>query len=91
MMARARILVSGRVQGVAFRAAAQAEAYRLGIGGWVRNCDDGDVEALAEGEKERVEHFIAFCRHGPRFARVSEVTVRFEEVRGELSTFDIRG
>jgi len=91
MKARARILVSGRVQGVAFRAAAQGEAYRLGVVGWVRNCEDGDVEALAEGEREQVEAFIAFCRRGPRFARVSEVKVYWEQVRGEGAVFDIRG
>ncbi|HTT70446.1 MAG TPA: acylphosphatase [Anaeromyxobacteraceae bacterium] len=91
MKARARIIVSGRVQGVAFRAAAQGEAYRLGISGWVRNCEDGDLEALAEGEKEQVLLFIEFCRRGPRFARVSGVEVRWEEAREELASFDIRG
>ena len=73
---RRHIVVRGRVQGVAFRAATQAQATRLGVAGWVRNCADGSVEAELEGAPDAVDALVAFCRRGPRFAEVGEVTVR---------------
>lgn len=69
-------LVSGRVQGVFFRASAQDEASRLGIDGWVRNLPDGRVEALACGPAEAVEAFCGWLWRGPPQARVDDVTVR---------------
>jgi acylphosphatase len=89
MKARARVVVNGRVQGVGFRQQALAEAGRLGLSGWVRNLPDGRVEALAEGEKEAVEALLAWCRHGPRLARVDELKVSWEPHRGEFSDFRI--
>jgi len=70
-----RILVSGRVQGVGFRAFAQRQADRLGIDGWVRNLQDGRVEALAAGEAAAVAQFIEALRRGPLTARVAAVEV----------------
>ena len=70
-----RVVVRGRVQGVAFRAATQAQARRLGVAGWVRNRADGSVETALEGAPEAVEALIAFCRRGPRFAVVDDVSV----------------
>jgi acylphosphatase len=89
MMARARIVVGGRVQGVAFRQHALEEAQRLRLTGWVRNLPDGRVEALAEGEKEGVESLVAWCRHGPRLARVDDIRVTWEPARGEHADFRI--
>lgn len=88
--ARAHVVVSGRVQGVAFRAHAIEEARRLGLDGWVRNLDDGRVEALAEGERPKVEELVAWLRHGPRHARVDRAEVAWEEARGGLGPFDVR-
>jgi len=69
------LVVVGRVQGVAFRARAAAEAHRLGVSGWVRNRNDGTVEATAEGSPESVKAFVAWCRHGPPLAEVDELRV----------------
>jgi acylphosphatase len=65
-----RIRVTGRVQGVFFRAWTREQAQRLGVAGWVRNCADGSVEALVEGEEAAVEAMIASMRQGPEGARV---------------------
>ncbi|WP_206367554.1 acylphosphatase [Sphingomonas sp. HDW15A] len=65
-----RIRVTGRVQGVFFRAWTREQAKRLGVFGWVRNCADGSVEAHVEGEQAAVEEMIAAMKHGPGAARV---------------------
>jgi acylphosphatase len=87
---RAHVLVSGRVQGVFFRATAAREARARGVVGWVRNLDDGRVEAVFEGEEEGVRAMVDWCRHGPRGAVVEELEVVWEEPRGDLSTFSVR-
>jgi acylphosphatase len=87
---RVHVVVSGRVQGVAFRAYTVDEARRLGLSGWVRNLPDGRVEAEAEGTKEAVEALVAWCRHGPTAARVESVQVAWGTFRGDLGTFEIR-
>jgi acylphosphatase len=80
---RAKVRVSGLVQGVYFRAETQARARSLGLSGWVRNLPDGGLEAAFEGEEERVESMIAWCRRGPAGARVDDVRVVWEEPSGE--------
>jgi len=87
---RAHVYVSGMVQGVFFRSETQDEALRHGLTGWVRNLPDGRVEAVFEGEKERVEKLIEFCRRGPPGARVTNVEVVWENYTGELRNFRIR-
>lgn len=89
MLRRARVRVGGLVQGVYFRAETQERARSLAIAGWVRNLPDGDVEAVFEGDGERVESLIAWCRRGPRGARVDAVSVEWEEPVGERG-FDVR-
>lgn len=69
------LLITGRVQGVYYRASAQAEGERLGLHGWVRNRRDGAVEAVAAGSPEAVDQFIAWARRGPSAARVDRVEV----------------
>jgi acylphosphatase len=86
---RKRVVVTGRVQGVAFRAGALAQAKRLGVAGWVKNRTDGAVEAAIEGEPEAVAALIAFCRRGPRLAEVRDVQVSDEPAEG-LAEFAIR-
>ena len=66
--------IEGLVQGVSYRASARDEAIRLGVRGWVRNLDNGDVEALASGTPEAVTAFVTWCRRGPDEARVTRVT-----------------
>lgn len=82
-MTRARVRVRGRVQGVFFRAEARERARSLGLAGWVRNCADGTVEAVFEGEPERVESMVGWCRRGPSGAHVDAVDVKWEEPAGE--------
>ena len=78
-MRRIRAIVSGRVQGVAFRASACTEARRLGVVGWVKNRDDGTVELEAEGPDDMVAALIQWCHEGPPGASVGRVAV--EEIR----------
>ncbi|MFN8186575.1 MAG: acylphosphatase [Gaiellales bacterium] len=80
---RARVCVTGRVQGVYFRAETQLRAEGAGVSGWVRNAADGSVEAVFEGDAGSVEHLIAWCRLGPRGARVDGVEVSYEAPHGE--------
>jgi acylphosphatase len=88
-LARVHLLVTGRVQGVAFRAATAEAARRLGVRGWVRNLADGRVEAEAEGERAAVEALVAWCRRGPPAARVDHLAVSWGEPRGDLGPFAI--
>jgi acylphosphatase len=86
---RRLVVVKGRVQGVAFRASTRAEARRHGVSGWVRNRADGSVEAAFEGPASAVAALVAWCRAGPRFARVESLEVREEEPEG-LAGFEVR-
>jgi acylphosphatase len=80
---RVRLSIRGRVQGVWFREATRIEAERLGVTGWVRNCGDGSVEAVIEGEAGAVRELEAWCHHGPPSARVNEVVSNDEPPTGE--------
>jgi acylphosphatase len=90
MKARAKVLVSGRVQGVLFRARTIQKAVRQSVNGWVRNLPDGRAEAVFEGEKEAVDMMVDFCREGPRGAMVLGVDVKWEPFTGEFKDFKIR-
>ena len=87
---RAHLWISGRVQGVCFRAYTSDEASMLGLDGWVRNMYDGRVEALFEGERDRVEQAIVWCRHGPRHALVTDVELLWESVQDDMHGFTVR-
>ena len=82
-MTRARVRVRGRVQGVFFRAETRTRARSLGLAGWVRNCPDGSVEAIFEGDRERVQSMVDWTRRGPSGASVEHVDVAWEEPAGE--------
>jgi len=82
---RVRVLVHGRVQGVAFRAATADRARRVGVAGWVRNLPDGSVEAAFEGDASAVETLLGFVREGPPAARVERVETRDETPRDEAA------
>jgi len=88
--ARFHAFISGRVQGVAFRFFAREVASELGLTGWVSNLYDGRVEVVAEGDREKLELFLAELKKGPRLARVEKVEVTWEEFRAEFSDFSIR-
>jgi acylphosphatase len=80
---RRRVFVSGRVQGVWFRESCRDQAHAAGVGGWVRNRDDGRVEVVLEGPPAAVDEVVAWCRQGPRRARVDRVEVVEEAPVGE--------
>ena len=82
-LVRQHLRIGGRVQGVGFRYAAAETAHGLSLGGFVRNCPDGTVEAVAEGEAAQVAAFVAWCGHGPVGARVTRVDVADERPAGE--------
>lgn len=90
MKTRVHIYVSGRVQGVMYRARAEEKALALGVTGWVRNLPDGRVEAILEGAASRVEEMLRWCRQGPRDAVVEDVEVLQEPYTGEYLTFSVR-
>jgi len=87
---RASAVISGRVQGVAFRYYTVDEATALGLSGWVRNLPDGRVELVAEGPRDRVDDLIRWCHRGPPAARVDAVEVTLEAPRGDPPGFHIR-
>jgi acylphosphatase len=87
---RAHVLVYGRVQGVFFRQNTQKLAQKLGLAGWVKNREDGGVEAVFEGEKEKVEKMIEWMKKGPPLAWVEKVNVFWEEFKGEFKNFEIK-
>ncbi|KAA0003187.1 MAG: acylphosphatase [Thermoplasmata archaeon] len=89
-MRRAHVWISGRVQGVWFRAHTKEKALELGIKGWVRNLPDGRVEAVFEGKNESIEKMIQWCHIGPSLARVKNVHVEWEEPKNEFETFTIK-
>jgi acylphosphatase len=90
MKVRYHIFVSGRVQGVFFRQNTLEKAKAFGLKGWVRNTQDGGVEAIFEGEKEKVEKILEWVKLGPPLARVENVEIRFEDFKGEFDDFEIR-
>jgi len=76
---RAHVHVTGRVQGVYYRATTRDTARDVGVDGWVQNLEDGRVEAVFEGSEAAVEEMIDFCHEGPSAARVEDVAVSYEE------------
>jgi acylphosphatase len=86
----AQIRIRGRVQGVYYRASMVQEAQKAGLTGWVRNCEDGDVEAVAEGSRAAIESLLAWCRQGPPGARVDSVNVNWQAAAGSFSGFTVK-
>ena len=90
MQRRVRFRVSGRVQGVAYRASAVDAAVHEGCVGWVRNLPTGDVEGIVQGEASAVDGFLAWAAKGPAGARVDRLLTDDEEVADDFSRFEIR-
>lgn len=86
---RVHAIVYGKVQGIYFRAYAQAEGTRIGVKGWVKNRPDGTVEAAVEGEPEQVEQMVAWLKQGSPGAQVIKVETKEERPVGEVQ-FNIR-
>lgn len=86
---RAHAFISGKVQGVYYRANTQKQARRRDLDGWVRNLDDGRVEAVFEGPRAKVEDIVDWCQTGSPRADVDDVDVEWEDPE-DLSGFEIR-
>jgi len=89
-MRRVHLYISGRVQGVCFRAETRYTAEEMGVKGWVRNLPDGRVEVVAEGEDHAIDKFIKYCHKGPPGAYVKNVEIIEEAPRGEFEEFYIK-
>ena len=88
-MKRIHVYISGRVQGVFFRAETQRTATSLKLTGWVRNMDDGRVEAVFEGEPDEIERMLNWCHQGPPASRVDRVEAAEEAFTGTMQGFRI--
>jgi acylphosphatase len=88
--ASAHLFITGRVQGVFYRAFTRNLAAKLGLDGWVRNLYDGRVEAVLEGSRELVEEAILACKKGPPGALVTDIEVTWAEPEGLAGGFEIR-
>ena len=89
-MRRVRAIISGRVQGVGYRAATATEARRLGITGWVKNRSDGAVELEAEGADDKVAALLGWCEYGPPSAQVTKVQSEDLKATGADREFSVR-
>ena len=87
---RVHLIITGRVQGVFFRASTREQAEKLNLSGWVRNLPDGSVEIQAEGDKESLARFLDWCKSGPPNALVENVETKYINPTGELGSFNIQ-
>ena len=90
VLVRCHIFVSGRVQGVFFRQSTKVMAIKNNLNGWVRNLDDGQVEIVAEGEKQNIENLVNWCKTGPANSRVDEFELLEENSTSEFKNFEVR-
>ena len=86
---RVHIYIEGKVQGVFYRAWTKGQVDKLKLTGWVKNLDDGRVEAVFEGEKLKVEKMIAKCKEGSWPAKVVHIDISWEKATGEFKNFEI--
>lgn len=87
-MPTVHLVIKGKVQGVFYRASAKDVADEIGIVGWVKNTEEGNVEIMAGGSKEQIEKLIEWCKKGPRRANVTDVLVTEVEEQS-LKTFEV--
>jgi acylphosphatase len=87
---RAHIFISGRVQGVFFRQEIKEKAEELGVFGWVKNLPDGQVEAVFEREKDKVEQIIKWVQKGPSLAKINGLDLTWEDFKNEFKKFEIK-
>ena len=89
MITQVHVIISGRVQGVWYRASTKQKAEELGLTGWVKNTVDGNVEAVFAGDESTVDEMVAWCRVGPSLARVTDVKIIRKSGRGEFTGLTI--
>jgi acylphosphatase len=88
-MKQAHVFISGTVQGVGYRQFVRSNARKLGLTGWVRNTEDGGVEAILQGTVEKIEDMIGICRKGPFMSEVKQIGFEWEEAETEMKDFSI--
>ena len=89
MLSRIHVFYSGRVQGVWFRLNTKKKADELNLSGWVKNTDDGKVEAVFEGDKKKVSNIVEWCSIGPTKAKVSKIEIFKKKYKKEYDNFSI--
>lgn len=89
-MKRVKVLISGVVQGVAFRASVRHRAIMLDIKGYVKNLENGDVVAILEGDDSKIEEMVKYCKKGPLIAKVNEIKISYQKYKNEYNNFEIR-
>lgn len=89
-MIRVHLTITGKVQGVFFRAHAQKKAEEFGVTGWVANQGDGTVTIVAEGPENKINNFVDWCHSGPSTSEVESIKVEKVEYMGEFCDFNIR-
>lgn len=89
-MQRWQLIIKGKVQGVFYRKSTAEQAQQLGVTGFVRNLDNGDVEVIAEGSQAQLQSLRAWCRHGPKSARVDDINLKVLAPSDEFSAFEVR-
>jgi len=87
---RAHLFIEGHVQGVYFRATTKEKALEKGVKGWVKNLPDGRVEAVFEGDREKVNQLIEFCHEGPEHAEVKNIEIQEQQYQDEFQDFEIK-
>ena len=86
---RVHIFISGKVQGVFFRQFTQEKAQELELVGWIRNLSDGRVEALIEGDKEKIDKLLIHLKQGSPLSKVEHIKVNYKKYQGEFEMFEI--
>jgi acylphosphatase len=89
MNKRAHLIITGRVQGVWYRSYTKDKAQKIGLTGWVRNLENGDVEAIIEGEEKAVEEMIEWCYSGSPLSKVEEIQTIYDKFIDEFDEFTI--
>lgn len=90
MTIRVHVVISGKVQGVFYRASTKEKADTLGITGWVKNMPGGKVEAVFQGDEQQVQKMIEWCWNGPPQSQVIDIKVRREPLSDNFFSFNIR-
>jgi acylphosphatase len=90
MTLQVHVVISGRVQGVWYRASTKQKAEELGLTGWVKNTKEGNVEAVFEGQEPVIDEMIAWCRKGPPLAHVSDVRIVEKRKANQYTDFTIQ-
>ena len=90
MNKRVHLIITGRVQGVWYRSYTKDKAQKIGLTGWIRNLENGDVEAIFEGEEKAIEEMIVWCYSGSPLAEIDDIQTMYEKFSDEFEEFTIQ-